>query len=84
MPIHAGDAIVGRIQLRRVKETGSMAIDGLWWERGAKPARHIAGLANAIAAHQRLLGATSGQMPKEIADRSDGRALFRALRKIAG
>lgn len=84
MPIHAGDTIVGRMQLRRVKETGAMMIDGLWWERGARPARHIAGLARAIAAHQRLLGSTAGQMPKEIADRSDGRALFRALRKIAG
>ena len=84
MPIHAGDAIVGRVQLRRVKETGVMTIDGLWWERGAKPTRHITGLANAIAAHQRLLGVTAGQMPKEIADRSDGRRLFRALRKIAG
>jgi uncharacterized protein YcaQ len=84
MPIHAGDAIVGRIQLRRVKETGVVIIDGLWWERGARPTRHITGLANAIAAHQRLLGSTAGQMPKEIADRSDGRALFRALRKIAG
>jgi hypothetical protein len=41
-------------------------------------------LANAIAAHQRLLGSTAGQMPKEIADRSDGRRLFTALRKIAG
>ena len=61
-----------------------MTIDGLWWERGAKPTRHIAGLARAVAAHQRLLGVTSGQMPKEIADRNDGRALFRALRKIAG
>jgi uncharacterized protein YcaQ len=84
MPIHAGDAIVGRIQLRRVKETGAMTIDGLWWERGAKPTRHIVGLANAIAAHQRLLGVTAGQMPREIADRSDGRRLFKALRKIAG
>jgi len=84
MPIHAGDAIVGRIQLRRVKETGAMTIDGLWWERGAKPTRHITGLASAIAAHQRLLGVTAGQMPREIADRSDGRRLFRALRKIAG
>jgi hypothetical protein len=41
-------------------------------------------LANAIAAHQRLLGSTAGQMPKEIADQSDGRRLFRALQKIAG
>jgi uncharacterized protein YcaQ len=84
LPIHAGDALVGRIQLRRIKETGGTTIDGLWWERGARPARHIAGLATAIAAHQRLLGSTSGHMPKVIADRSDGRALIRALRKIAG
>jgi uncharacterized protein YcaQ len=84
MPIHAGDALVGRIQLRRVKETGSLAIDGLWWERGARPTRYLTGLAHAITAHQRLLGSTAGQIPKEIADRSDGRRLYRALRKIAG
>ncbi|RLT23344.1 MAG: hypothetical protein DWI45_04885 [Chloroflexi bacterium] len=84
MPIHAGDSLVGRIQLRRVKATGAIAIDGLWWERGAKPNRHLPGLALAIAAHQRLLGSTSGHIPKEIAERSDGRRLFAALRKIAG
>jgi subtilisin-like proprotein convertase family protein len=74
----------GTDTLNAAAVTGAMTIDGLWWERGAKPTRHIDGLANAIAAHQRLLGSTAGQMPKEIADRSDGRRLFTALRKIAG
>jgi len=56
-------------------------IDGLWWERGAKPRNHLDGLTRAIRAHQRLLGLSVGRMPHEIAERSDGKALFNKLKR---
>ena len=56
-------------------------IDGLWWERGAKPRNHLDGLSRAIRAHQRLLGLSAGRMPREIAERSDGKGLFNKLKR---
>ncbi|MFZ9608923.1 MAG: hypothetical protein ACO3BF_04805, partial [Candidatus Limnocylindrus sp.] len=86
LPIHAGDRFGGRIQLRRDKSEkqdagAALVIDGLWWERGAKPRNHLDGLTRAIRAHQRLLGLSAGRMPIELAERSDGRALFKRLKR---
>jgi uncharacterized protein YcaQ len=86
LPIHAGDQIVGRIQLRRDKGEKSgvgsaLVIDGLWWERGAKPRNHLDGLTRAIRSHQQLLGLRAGKMPVEIARRGDGKALFNRLKR---
>jgi uncharacterized protein YcaQ len=86
LPIHAGDRFVGRIQLRRDKGDArgagaALVIDGLWWERGAKPRNHLDGLTRAIRAHQRLLGLSAGRMPHELAERSDGKGLFNKLKR---
>ena len=86
LPIHAGDRLVGRIQLRREggrrgEASAALVVDGLWWERGARPRNHLGGLAGAIRAHQRLLGLDAGRMPRDLAERSDGRSLFRALKR---
>jgi len=56
-------------------------IDGLWWERGAKPRNHLDGLSRAIRSHQRLLGLSAGRMPHELAERSDGKGLFNKLKR---
>lgn len=87
MPIHAGDQIVGRIQMHREKggsanTPGVLMIDGLWWEKGTKPQNHIDGLARAIRAQQRLLNLGAGQMPASLAARRDGGALFKRLRRL--
>ena len=56
-------------------------IDSLWWERGAKPRNHLDGLTRAIRAHQRLLNLSAGRMPRELAERSDGKGLFNKLKR---
>jgi uncharacterized protein YcaQ len=86
MPIHAGDAIVGRIQMHREKggvdgASGALIIDGLWWEKRAKPQHHLEGLTRAIRSHQRLLGLTAGKMPSALAERRDGGQLFKRLKR---
>jgi uncharacterized protein YcaQ len=86
MPIHAGDAIVGRIQMHREKggvdgAGGALVIDGLWWEKRTKPQHHLEGLTRAIRSHQRLLGLTAGKMPSVLAERRDGGQLFKRLKR---
>jgi uncharacterized protein YcaQ len=86
MPIHAGDAIVGRIQMHREKggvdgASGALVIDGLWWEKRAKPQHHLEGLTRAIRSHQRLLGLNAGKMPSVLAERRDGGQLFKRLKR---
>ena len=84
MPIHAGDQIVGRIQLHRDARVNgaSLSVDDLWWERGARPNTHLDGLAAAIRAHQRFLGITSGTISLSLADRRDGRSLLKRLKRL--
>jgi len=83
LPIHAGDQIVGRIQLHREAGGGASAlvVDNLWWEPRARPTKHLAGLAQALRTHQQLIGATSGRIPVSLASRSDGRRLVTLLRR---
>ncbi|MFM7782140.1 MAG: hypothetical protein ACKO8J_03505, partial [Candidatus Limnocylindrus sp.] len=85
-PIHAGDSIVGRMQMHREKGTtdgagGALVIDGLWWEKRTKPQHHLDGLARAIRSHQRLLGLDAGRMPATLAERRDGGQLFKRLKR---
>ena len=84
MPIHAGDQIVGRIQLHRDARVNgaSLSVDDLWWERGARPNTHLDGLATAIRAHQRLLGLSAGTISQSLADRRDGRSLLKRLKRL--
>jgi uncharacterized protein YcaQ len=84
MPIHAGDQIVGRIQLHRDARVNgaSLSVDDLWWERGARPNTHLDGLATAIRAHQRLLGMSAGTISLSLADRRDGRSLLKRLKRL--
>ena len=84
MPIHAGDQIVGRIQLHRDARVNgaSLSVDDLWWERGARPNTHLDGLATAIRAHQRLLGMSAGTISQSLADRRDGRSLLKRLKRL--
>ncbi|MFM2097763.1 MAG: hypothetical protein RIT06_391 [Chloroflexota bacterium] len=84
MPIHAGDQIVGRIQLHRDARVNgaSLSVDDLWWERGARPNAHLDGLATAIRAHQRLLGMSAGTISLSLADRRDGRSLLKRLKRL--
>jgi hypothetical protein len=84
MPIHAGDQIVGRIQLHRDARVNgaSLSVDDLWWERGARPNTHLDGLASAIRAHQRLLGMSAGTISLSLADRRDGRSLLKRLKRL--
>ncbi|MEI7604933.1 MAG: crosslink repair DNA glycosylase YcaQ family protein [Chloroflexota bacterium] len=84
MPIHAGDQIVGRIQLHRDARVNgaSLSVDDLWWERGARPNTHLDGLATAIRAHQRLLGISAGTISLSLADRRDGRSLLKRLKRL--
>jgi uncharacterized protein YcaQ len=83
LPIHAGDQIVGRIQLHReaIGDASALVVDNLWWEPRARPTKHLVGLAQAIRTHQQLIGATSGRIPASLASRSDGRRLFTLLRR---
>ncbi len=84
MPIHAGDQIIGRIQLHRDARVNgaSLSVDDLWWERGARPNTHLDGLAAAIRAHQRLLGMSAGTISLSLADRRDGRSLLKRLKRL--
>ncbi len=37
LPVVYGDQFVGRLQPRRDRKEGTLTLDGLWWEEGARP-----------------------------------------------
>lgn len=38
LPILRGDRILGRVDLAREKQSGTLRVNGIWWEKHAKPA----------------------------------------------
>lgn len=80
MPIHAGDRFVGRIQLRR--DGSRLLVDGLWWERGVRPAHHLDGLAAALDAQARMIGTERVEIVDGLLTRAGEKRILRAARKL--
>ena len=80
MPIHAGDRFVGRIQLRR--DGSRLLVDGLWWERGVRPAHHLDGLAAALDAQARMIGAERVEIVDGLLTSAGERRVLRAARGL--
>ena len=80
MPIHAGDRFVGRIQLRR--DESRLLVDGLWWERGVRPAHHLDGLAAALDAQGRMIGAERVEVVDGLLTSAGAKRLLRAARAL--
>ena len=80
MPIHAGDRFVGRIQLRR--DGSRLLVDGLWWERGVRPAHHLDGLAAALDAQGRMIGAERVEVVDGLLTNAGSKRLLRAARAL--
>jgi uncharacterized protein YcaQ len=83
LPILFGDRLVGRIEPRFERATGTLTIIALWWEDGFDPldasdAPGFAGaFADALAAHQAFGGMTKLSLPRE----ARHRAFVRAVRE---
>ena len=82
LPILYGDAIVGRIEPRIERTTGTVRVVGLWWEANvdelADPG--LAGaVADALEAHRRFAGATRITMPRSARHRAFVAAVRRRL-----
>ena len=82
LPILYGDAIVGRIEPRIERRTGTVRVVGLWWEANvdelADPG--LAGaVADALEAHRRFAGATRVTMPRSARHRAFVAAVRRRL-----
>ena len=80
MPIHAGDRFVGRIQMRR--DASRLLVDGLWWERGVRPAHHLDGLAAALDAQGRMIGADRVEVADGLLTNAGSKRLLRAARAL--
>jgi uncharacterized protein len=79
LPILFGDRLVGRIEPRIDRRSGTLRILGLWWEEGFDPlgaAGFVAALAAALHAHRTFAGVSRIKFPR--ANRH--RALVAALR----
>ena len=82
LPILYGDRLVGRIEPRIERATGTVRVVGLWWEAGidelADPGL-VGAVADALEAHRRFAGATRITMPRSARHRAFVAAVRRRL-----
>jgi uncharacterized protein len=79
LPLLWGDRLVGRIEPRIERKTGTLRVLGLWWEDGFEPLDEpgfVDELAAGLRAHAAFLGATKIVLPRA----ARHRALFGELR----
>jgi hypothetical protein len=70
LPIAFGDRLVGRIEPRIDRESGSVQMLGLWWENGFAPRRtdgFVDAMRDALGAYLRFARATRIEWPPELA-----------------
>ncbi len=82
LPILFGDRLVGRIEPRIDRKTGTLRVIGLWWEAGFDPLAaggFAAAFADAIAAHRDFGDLRRVALPRTIAHRPFVAAVRRAL-----
>lgn len=83
LPLLFGDRLVGRIEPRIDRATGTLRILGMWWESGFDPLAvegFPAALAEALVAHRDFAGLRRVSLPRE----ARHRALAAALRPMLG
>ncbi|MFP5342872.1 MAG: DNA glycosylase AlkZ-like family protein [Candidatus Limnocylindria bacterium] len=83
LPLLWGDRLVGRIEPRFERATGSLVVHDVWWEAGFDPLADDAfldALAEALEAHRAFGGMTSIALPRAARQR----ALVAALRPRLG
>ncbi|MEA2538372.1 MAG: uncharacterized protein QOF11_2606 [Chloroflexota bacterium] len=72
LPILFGDRLVGRIEPRIERKTGTLSVVGLWWEAGFDPLTapgFIAAFGEALEAHRTFGGMTRIALPRTYAHR---------------
>lgn len=72
LPILAGDRLVGRIEPRADRSTGTLRILGLWWEPGFEPLAErgfVAAFAEALDAHRGFTGMRRIALPRTVRHR---------------
>jgi uncharacterized protein YcaQ len=82
LPLLFGDRIIGRIEPRLDRKTGTLTILGVWFEAGFRPMEEphfIPSLAAALRAYRELVGARKLSWPRT----RPGRDLAGALRRLA-
>jgi uncharacterized protein YcaQ len=82
LPILFGDRLVGRIEPRLERKTGSLNILGVWFEEGFRPMEEphfVPALAEALRAYRSFVGGRSLSWPRT----RPGRDLAGALRRLA-
>ena len=73
LPILFGDRLVGRIEPRIDRKTGTLRVIGLWWEAGFDPLAadgFVRAFSDAIAAHRDFGGLRSVALPRTQAHRA--------------
>ena len=78
LPMLAGDRLIGRIEPRIERKTGTLRIIDLWWEAGIDPPASpglVEGLVDALLAHARFAGVQSIAWPRVARHRAVGAAV---------
>ena len=78
LPMLAGDRLIGRIEPRIERKTGTLRIIDLWWENGIDPPASpglVASLVDALMAHARFAGVQSIAWPRVARHRAVGAAV---------
>jgi hypothetical protein len=78
LPILYGDRLVGRIEPRFDRRTGSLRVIGLWWEEGFDPLSSIGfvdAFVEALDAHRRFGDMTRVVMPRTVRHRGLARVV---------
>ena len=78
LPMLAGDRLIGRIEPRIERKTGTLRIIDLWWEDGIDPLASpglVEGLVDALMAHARFGGVRSIAWPRVARHRAVGAAV---------
>lgn len=78
LPIHFGDRLVGRIEPRLDRRSGTLRVLGLWWQDGFDPletAGFVDAFATALDAHRRFGGLRRIALPRSLAHRGFARAV---------
>ncbi len=83
LPILYGDRLVGRIEPRIERATGTLRVLGLWWEDGFDPLadpRFVPAFVDALEAHRRFGGVERLALPRSVRHRAFVAAVRGALR----
>ncbi len=75
LPLLFGDRLVGRIEPRIDRKTGTLRVLGVWWEDGFDPMsdanpEFIGAVAEALRAHIAFAGLRKAAMPRTVRDRA--------------